>query len=380
MKICIWGDNSGALKGETNGGGELQMALLAKALAKSGHEVVLIDYGTSEDFITIDGIKVLKINGWDDGIRIIRTLTHRLPRLYRSLKAQKADIYYCRFRDFSHIFAYWAARNVKAKFILGMASDLDAQSFRMRLKHYYLPIFNRSEALWWIVNLILTEIVQPRLLRKADFVFVQHEGQKKMLLSKKIKSVGFTNLIDLTQLPVISNPIQNDFIYVGSLDKRKGFAEFFKLVQKSNLHSFKIVGQPRDKTGYIYFEKLKSFENVSLLGRLNHIDTIYQIANSKALISTSPMEGFPNIFIEAWAKGIPVLSLHVDPGNIIEKEKLGIVAHGNLDKLLQAMNNIRNTKEFANRARIYVENNHSLNISKINKISNLFNELIKNET
>ena len=44
MKICFWGNIGRALKGRTSGGGELQIALLAKALAKGGHEVVLLDY------------------------------------------------------------------------------------------------------------------------------------------------------------------------------------------------------------------------------------------------------------------------------------------------------------------------------------------------
>ena len=34
MKICFWGDIAGALTGNTSGGGELQIALLAKALAR----------------------------------------------------------------------------------------------------------------------------------------------------------------------------------------------------------------------------------------------------------------------------------------------------------------------------------------------------------
>ena len=33
-----------------------------------------------------------------------------------------------------------------------------------------------------------------------------------------------------------------------------------------------------------------------------------QIANSRALISTSPLEGFPNIFIEAWSCGRAVVA------------------------------------------------------------------------
>lgn len=373
MKICFWGNIAGALKGKTDGGGELQLALLAKALARGGHEVVIIDYNTTEDFITGDGIKVFKIKGWNNGIRIFRTFTHRLPQLYWSLKAQKADVYYCRIRDFRHILAFWAARKVKAKFILGLASDIDAMHFVMRLKYNQFVNF---AGLWSVSNEILIGIVYPWLLRKADLVLVQHEGQKQILLQKHITSIVFPNLIDLTQIPVISNLIHNDFIYVGNLVKTKGFAEFFELVKKAPLHSYKVVGQPGGKTGYKYYEELKSCENVSLFGRLSHSDTLDQIANSKTLISTSPLEGFPNIFIEAWACGIPVLSLYVDPNAVIEKEELGEVAHGNLDKLIQAMENSKYTDEFANRAKAYVEHNHVLNSNKIREISCLFNELI----
>ena len=257
MKICFWGNIAGTLMGNTAGGGELQTALLAKALARRGHDVVIIDYQTSMDFITADGIKVFNIKGYNSGIRIIRTFTHRLPKLYRSLRDQNADVYYCRIRDFRHILAFWAARKVRAKFILGLASDLDAMGFISRLKYNYLV---STGGLWLFFNTILIEMVYPYLLRKSDIVLVQHLGQKQILLQKHIKSIVFPNLIDLTQIPVISNPIHNDYIYVGSLDERKGFAEFFELVKKDPLHSYVVVGQPRDKTGYLYYEKLKSLE------------------------------------------------------------------------------------------------------------------------
>jgi glycosyltransferase involved in cell wall biosynthesis len=373
MKICFWGNIGNALTGRTSGGGELQNALLAKALARGGHEVVVLDYGVSEEFQTDDGIKVYPIKGYDKGIRLIRTLTHRLPKLYMSLKYQKADIYYCRIRDFRHILAFWASRKVKAKFVLGLASDLDAMNYAMRMKYHHLVF---SGGLWGLFSDYLIEIVYPMLLRKADLVLVQHEGQKDILEKKHIKSLVFPNLFDLAEMPVTSVNDSKDFIYVGELDERKGFAEFFEIVIKSPSHSFKVVGQPRDKTGYLYCEKLKSYGNVSLLGRLNHSDTMYQISNSKALISTSRMEGFPNIFIEAWACGIPVLSLYVDPGDIIKREGLGEVAEGNLDTLLKAMDNWIITDEFVKRAKAYVESNHVLNANKIKEICYLFNTLV----
>jgi len=209
-------------------------------------------------------------------------------------------------------------------------------------------------------------------------VFAQHEGQKQILLQKNIKSMVFPNLIDLSQQDVVTNPIHKDFIYVGSLDKRKGFIDFFAVVNKAPSSTFKVVGQPRDKTGHLYFDKLKSFKNVTLLGRLNHNETLLQIANSKALILTSRMEGFPNVFIEAWACGIPVLSLYFDMGELIKEEELGEVANGSIDNLLNAMGKCMNTVEFSNRARAYVERVHNLNANKIKEISFLFNEIHNN--
>ena len=173
MKVCFWGSIAGALTGKTDGGSELQMALLAKTLARGGHDVVCIDHQIEEDFITSDGIKVLMIKGWNKGIRNLRIFTHRFPKLYRILKEQKADIYYCRMRDFTHIFAYLASRSVKGKFILAMASDLDAMGFKMRLKYYYLP--NRGR-MWWLFSGVLIELIHPRLLRRADAVLFSMRG------------------------------------------------------------------------------------------------------------------------------------------------------------------------------------------------------------
>jgi glycosyltransferase involved in cell wall biosynthesis len=375
MKICFWGNVTGSLKGNTPGGGELQIALLARALAKIGHEVVVLDNEITEKYQTEDGIKVYPIEGYNKGIRMIRTFTHRLPKLYASLRDQNADIYYCRIRDFRHIIAYAAARKVRAKFILGLASDLDAMNFGMRFNHQYRASIS---SLWKFSSGILIEIIYPFLLRKADIIFAQHEGQKKILQEKNIKSIVFPNLIDLTQIPVVLNPIQDDFIYVGSLDRRKGFIEFFNLVNKAPSQRFKVVGQPRDKTGHLYFEKLKSYENVTLLGRLNHSDTLLQIANSKALISTSYMEGFPNVFIEAWACGIPVYSLYVDLGTLITKEGLGEVANGDLDQLLKSIENNKCMGKFGKNAKAYVEHHHDLNANKIEEIRGIFSNLLNN--
>ena len=369
MKICFWGELAGALTGTTQGGGELQIALLAKTLVKAGHEVVAIDYNITSDFETADGIKVIAIKGYNKGIRYIRTFTHRFPHLYRTLRDEHADVYYCRIRDFRHIFSYLAARKVKAKFILGLASDLDVSSFKIRAKYFYASKFGE---LWWLFSGILSEIIYPFLFRHADCIFVQHEHQKQILEKKGIHSVIFQNLIDLSESLTIENPVRNDFIYVGSLDKRKGFTDFFEIVKHTPKCTYKVIGQARDRTGYLFLKKLKAYKNVTIIGRLNHRDTLFHIANSKALICTSPIEGFPNTFIEAWSFGVPVLSLYVDPGNIIKKEALGFVAGGKITELTDYML----TNDFARTGVEYVKRNHAISENKIKEIDSLLEKLL----
>lgn len=373
MKICIWGNVTDAIMGITPGGAELQIALLAKALKQNGNDVVIIDPSIKEDIETEDGIKIFSVRGWDKGIRILRTFTHRLPQFYKLLKEQEADIYYCRIRDFRHIFSYWAAKKVNAKFILALASDLDILSFGMRCKHSY---FTQLSGPWLYLNGLLVEAVYPYLTRKSDKVFVQHEGQLNILQKKNIDALIVSNLIDLKVIPSSSENKRNEFVYVGAFDKRKGFQQFFELVQKCPECMFRVIGLPRDRTGNKYYEKLKSFNNVILMGWLSHSKTISNISKSIALISTSPMEGFPNIFIESWACEVPVLSLFVDPGSVIEKEKLGYFANGRVEVLIEKVKYFNTNKITCENGKDYVAKTHALNEQKQIELNSIFEKIV----
>ncbi len=376
MKICFWGKIANALKGKTGGGGELQISLMAKTLAGLGHEVVVVDLDIDEEFTTSEGIRVIPVRGYNKGIKGLRTFTHRLPGLYSTFLEIKADVYYCRIREYRHLIVYMAARKVNARFILGLASDLDILTIAKRWRHFYS---SNVKDLWGVFNGLTGEIVYPFLLRKADRIIVQHAGQQEILGKKNIDSVVFPNVIDTSAFQPDPNPDRKDFVYVGSLDKRKGFADFYKVVQLSPGHTFKVIGSPRDKTGNHFYQRLKSNDNVFLAGRLSHEETMRQISGSKALISTSPMEGFPNIFIEAWACGIPVLSLYVDPGRVIRSEGLGFAADGDIGDLVSAMDVIDYSNGFSEKATSYIKKNHELNNERIMEMNRLFSDFPASE-
>ena len=46
---------------------------------------------------------------------------------------------------------------------------------------------------------------------------------------------------------------------------------------------------------------------------------------AKVLVNTSDVEGFPNSYLQAWIRGVPVVTL-IDPDAVIEREGLGIAA------------------------------------------------------
>ena len=58
-------------------------------------------------------------------------------------------------------------------------------------------------------------------------------------------------------------------------------------------------------------------------------------AGAIALLNTSMFEGMPNSFLEAGVQGTPVVSLSVDPDDMLHKSGGGVSAHGDLDRMTE---------------------------------------------
>jgi len=55
---------------------------------------------------------------------------------------------------------------------------------------------------------------------------------------------------------------------------------------------------------------------------------------ARVFVNTSEIEGFPNTFLQAWVRGVPVISF-LDPDGVIRREGLGH-AVGSLDEMARA--------------------------------------------
>jgi glycosyltransferase involved in cell wall biosynthesis len=72
----------------------------------------------------------------------------------------------------------------------------------------------------------------------------------------------------------------------------------------------------------------------------------------------------PNAFLEAWALGVPVLTLEFDPDAVVARNGLGISAGGSWDRFVEGARELwegrSSREEFARNARAYVARVHSI--------------------
>ncbi len=76
--------------------------------------------------------------------------------------------------------------------------------------------------------------------------------------------------------------------------------------------------------------------NLELLPPRPRSELLEEMRDAVAVVKTSRVEGMPNAFLEAWARGVPVLSLNVDPDAKIANNDIGVAADGSMERLIEA--------------------------------------------
>ena len=327
MKFCFWGNLASAFRDYPIGGGEKQLALLALLLSEKNHVISVIDFKIKDDK-NINGIEIYSLNS---------RVKWYLPRMfvfYSLAKKINADVYYSRIRGWNHIFPFIASRKVKAVYIQSLASDLDVESFSQRVNFFY----KKKSLFYFFTRGILVELIWPRIIAKADIIICQHQGQKGLLKLKN--NVFVLNSLTKTIMNTLSSEnLNNGFLFIGSIDKRKGLDLIIDVIERLPDCNFILIGKPRDKKSRLAFEKkIATKHNIEHIGKLNNNDVLLKISNCKAVLSVSLKEGFPNIFIEAWSLGKPVVSLYIGLSGLIEDNSLGVYCDGNFEKFITTLN------------------------------------------
>jgi glycosyltransferase involved in cell wall biosynthesis len=126
---------------------------------------------------------------------------------------------------------------------------------------------------------------------------------------------------------------------------------------------FVMIGRPGDPSQYrSLHERINRLKNLTYLGELSIDQVNEEIARSDIFVNTSSAEGFPNTFIQAWLRGVPVVSYKVDPDGCLSRGGSGILA-GSTDRLASAINELlsdrKRLRQLGEAARAYGYANHT---------------------
>ena len=312
-----------------SGGSEQQIECLLDALVETHrHEIHFLAHFIGTDTGS-NGYRVGRI-GRGRQVSRFGYWVDAIP-LYRALRAIRPDVIYQRVGcGYTGIASYYARRN-KARMIWHVASDADVSP---RSKLFY----GRNIIQYYMEKQCITYGI-----RHADTIVVQTEHQADQLAryyGRKADAIvpNFhpepSEAIDKSGPPSV--------VWVANLKPLKQPEVFVRLAARlSDLAGvrFTIVGAMQG--GHkIWREQLmrdiQNATNLDYLGAKTQREVNELLARAHVLVNTSVGEGYPNTFIQAWQRKVPVVSLTVNPDGVLDRQGVGICA-GSEQRLEEAV-------------------------------------------
>ncbi len=328
-KICIVGlDSYGMLSGEGDpryiGGEAIQHVLLARAWRDLGHDVSIIVHDDGQGPLREhEGIKAIAAQTREGGIPGLRFFHPRASKLFSSLMAADADIYYQSPAGAPTGFTGWYARSAGRKFIFRVASDSDCEREHGRLQ------FWRDRKLYNFG------------LRRAHLVAAQTVYQQQMLRENHgIESHVINMMVESPRGLAVANAAAKDIdvLWVSNFRSLKRPELALELARQLPHVKFTLAGGPMPG-GQTYYDDMVAaaarLPNVTMMGSVRYRDTGALFDRAKIFLNTSSIEGFPNTFLQSWIRGVPVVTFF-DPDGLVQRTPLGRVANS-VDDMREAI-------------------------------------------
>ena len=336
------------------GGAEYQAYLLADELIRNNYQV---------DYIYIDNGKVFKKTPVMHHCLEQRTVSRKFgqnrflysKQIFQILNEIQPDIIYHRnVSAFAGIAAKYCVKS-DCKMIWHIASEPDVQPFR--LKKVRTAIFD-----------FIDKKFAEYGVRHADKIIGQAKYQEELLLKNYGRKCDLI-IGNWHPLPKeeCSKALPLKVVWVANIKPLKQPEMFIKLAEKlrdiKNVE-FIMIGRPASgKYQKRLEERIDKVDNLTYLGEMPNDEVNQLLLKSHIFVNTSKFEGFSNTFIQAWMREVPVISLSVDPDDILKKEQIGFHSESFNALIQDTKRLIENRKllsQMGKRAREYSIANHSM--------------------
>jgi glycosyltransferase involved in cell wall biosynthesis len=215
-------------------------------------------------------------------------------------------------------------------------------------------------------------------VRSADAVVVQSHRQEELARRAFPRLSRVVEIPSFAESATPSTAAPEAFFWVGRLDEYKQPLRYVELAESMPDARFWMVARRMDPersggspgTGHDaaleqqVYERAARLPNLELLEQRPHAAAMELVERSVAVVNTGRAEGMPNLFLEAWARGIPVLSYEFDPDSRIGRERLGESAAGSPERFRDGARRLWDERgdrsELAGRVRRYLESTHGV--------------------
>jgi glycosyltransferase involved in cell wall biosynthesis len=331
------------------GGAERQMVLLARALAERGHTVAHVTYRPKDPVALAYPLTLVYRDDYGGDRRIVGPLAEARA-VWKALKAANADVVVLRTASPLVAVAAIYCRLAGRAFVFSSSNISDFTLERMPSR----------------LNRLLYRIG----IRLVSAVVVQSQDQVTLAEN------GFPALRRLVHIPSFAEQAAATpsadappaaFLWFGRYVAQKQPMLYVELARSLPAARFRMIAVPGERGSRELAElraTAREVENLELLEPLPHAELSRLVASAVAVVNTSVLEGMPNAFLEAWACGVPVLTLEFDPDGVVERHGLGISARRSWDSFVAGARELWESREdrteFAGRVRAYVDEVHSM--------------------
>jgi glycosyltransferase involved in cell wall biosynthesis len=332
------------------GGIERQTTIMAHWLASQGYDTSVITWDEGQpDFVTVDGVRVIKTCREKAGAPGVRFFYPRWTGLLSALRKADADLYYQNGADYvTGQVALWC-RSQSRRFVFSVASNTNVCADLPHRRVYERWLYRYG-------------------IKHADRILVQTRWQRETLR----RSFGLDSAVIPMPCP---GPRTADYVqrasfgevprilWVGRITPGKRLDRLLDIADQCPDLQFDVVGPlVEEEYGRRMVERAARLPNVTMYGRLapDQMPALYRRA--ACLCCTSAVEGFPNTFLEAWSEGLPVVST-LDVDDLLSSRGLGVQAT-DVPGLIQGMRSLLSSpdrwRRTSEKAREYFAANHQV--------------------